>query len=312
MADYVFSRVMTNVPAGWYPDPSGDPDRLRWWDGSGWTKETASADDDVDAHEWPTPARTVHRREVRPPDDVANGPRRRRSPLVLGGVVVVVVLLLGLVGGYVFMDKGGSDASASRVDGGQATESSTASASAQPSAKTSKKKSGSGVEAGTISYATLSGDWSEPGKTLVEELSPSRGQAQLTQKDAPGLDTDWSAQVAVGQLDPDFEYSGPEDLKNNATAFASTVENKYYAPLLTTRKDLEKKSLEVSGRDAYQVTFHLAFENPPEGFAAKGETVYVVVVDNTPQPSGMYVTIPDNKPELREDAEKVISSLEVG
>jgi len=23
--------------AGWYPDPSGDPSRLRYWDGSGWT-----------------------------------------------------------------------------------------------------------------------------------------------------------------------------------------------------------------------------------------------------------------------------------
>ena len=27
--------------AGWLPDPSGDPDRVRYWDGSGWTAHTA-------------------------------------------------------------------------------------------------------------------------------------------------------------------------------------------------------------------------------------------------------------------------------
>ncbi|MEF3114646.1 phospholipid scramblase-related protein [Streptomyces chrestomyceticus] len=29
-----------NIPAGWYADPQGTPDRLRWWDGSRWTEHT--------------------------------------------------------------------------------------------------------------------------------------------------------------------------------------------------------------------------------------------------------------------------------
>src|SRR5258708_25306196 len=31
---------MEMPPAGWYPDPYGVPDLLRWWDGSAWTQHT--------------------------------------------------------------------------------------------------------------------------------------------------------------------------------------------------------------------------------------------------------------------------------
>lgn len=30
-------------PAGWYPDPSGDATKVRWWDGSQWTDNYAAA-----------------------------------------------------------------------------------------------------------------------------------------------------------------------------------------------------------------------------------------------------------------------------
>ncbi|MEE6272275.1 DUF2510 domain-containing protein [Georgenia sp. MJ206] len=34
---------MSNPIAGWYPDPSGDPSRLRYWDGGTWTEHFAEA-----------------------------------------------------------------------------------------------------------------------------------------------------------------------------------------------------------------------------------------------------------------------------
>lgn len=35
---------MTETPQpGWYPDPSGDQTRLRWWDGTQWTDDYAPA-----------------------------------------------------------------------------------------------------------------------------------------------------------------------------------------------------------------------------------------------------------------------------
>ncbi|MCQ4041817.1 phospholipid scramblase-related protein [Streptantibioticus rubrisoli] len=32
--------TQSNVPAGWYADPQGTPNVLRWWDGSRWTEHT--------------------------------------------------------------------------------------------------------------------------------------------------------------------------------------------------------------------------------------------------------------------------------
>ncbi|MET7512033.1 phospholipid scramblase-related protein [Streptomyces sp. NPDC005480] len=31
----------SNTPAGWYPDPQGAPQTLRWWDGAQWTEHTS-------------------------------------------------------------------------------------------------------------------------------------------------------------------------------------------------------------------------------------------------------------------------------
>lgn len=34
---------MSESRAGWYPDPSGDPSKLRYWDGSQWTDDYADS-----------------------------------------------------------------------------------------------------------------------------------------------------------------------------------------------------------------------------------------------------------------------------
>ncbi|MGA4838600.1 phospholipid scramblase-related protein [Streptomyces sp. G45] len=35
--------TQSNTPAGWYPDPQGAAQLLRWWDGSQWTEHTSQA-----------------------------------------------------------------------------------------------------------------------------------------------------------------------------------------------------------------------------------------------------------------------------
>ncbi|AZM56769.1 scramblase [Streptomyces sp. WAC 01529] len=45
----------SNTPAGWYPDPQGDPQQLRWWDGSQWTQQTSPAQQ-VPQQQAPQPA----------------------------------------------------------------------------------------------------------------------------------------------------------------------------------------------------------------------------------------------------------------
>lgn len=35
---------MSNPPAGWYPDPTGQPNTIRWWNGTQWTNKTEKED----------------------------------------------------------------------------------------------------------------------------------------------------------------------------------------------------------------------------------------------------------------------------
>ncbi|MBW5421817.1 DUF2510 domain-containing protein [Streptomyces sp. BG9H] len=45
----------SNTPAGWYPDPQGNAQQLRWWDGSQWTQQTSPAQQ-VPQQQVPQPA----------------------------------------------------------------------------------------------------------------------------------------------------------------------------------------------------------------------------------------------------------------
>jgi hypothetical protein len=36
---------MSNPPAGWYPDPTGRPNTIRWWNGTQWTNKTEQETD---------------------------------------------------------------------------------------------------------------------------------------------------------------------------------------------------------------------------------------------------------------------------
>ncbi|NMN00674.1 hypothetical protein G1C96_1253 [Bifidobacterium sp. DSM 109958] len=76
---------------GWYPDPSGDPDRLRWWDGEAWAEYYAPApksrddDDDDDADNNTDQADWQSDRPSAPSDyghdyDPAQGHGRHRAP----------------------------------------------------------------------------------------------------------------------------------------------------------------------------------------------------------------------------------------
>ena len=49
------------IPAGWYPDPTGDATKLRWWDGANWADSTCNVWAEPVPHErqttiaWPGP-----------------------------------------------------------------------------------------------------------------------------------------------------------------------------------------------------------------------------------------------------------------
>ncbi|WP_269856254.1 phospholipid scramblase-related protein [Streptomyces sp. RPT161] len=66
--------TQSNVPAGWYADPQGAPNLLRWWDGSRWTEHT---------HADPRPAQPQQVQQPHPhvpPQQVHHAPQPQTVP----------------------------------------------------------------------------------------------------------------------------------------------------------------------------------------------------------------------------------------
>jgi hypothetical protein len=89
-------RAVTQ-PAGWYPDPGGQPGTQRWWDGARWTEHLQHP------QQYVPPAQPGYGGYGQPEP---GGPDRR----ILVSVIVLAVLLVGgLVGAVLYMGQGKKD-----------------------------------------------------------------------------------------------------------------------------------------------------------------------------------------------------------
>lgn len=240
-------------------------------------------------------------------------PPKKHTGLLIGCVAGGMAVVLLAVVGVVFYVLPGNDGDTSTGSSPTATKPSVQPSSTRPpSPQSTSVPPGPRVSAGGISYTALKSPWSPSQGAGITEFKDKDGQLQYTQRDAPGVDGGaWIANITVGNLSDQFNYAGPKDLPSTTAALANSVEHSYYKPWKLKRKDLGKKKISVSGKQGYQIKFHLAFQNTPKGFKAKGETVLVAVIDNSPRADGVYVSIPDNKPKLRKAFGTVFGSLRV-
>ncbi|MEV6075601.1 phospholipid scramblase-related protein [Streptomyces sp. NPDC052069] len=56
--------MQSNIPAGWFPDPHGAPQLLRYWDGSQWTEHTHPAEGQQAAAPARSPAQPVQQEQA--------------------------------------------------------------------------------------------------------------------------------------------------------------------------------------------------------------------------------------------------------
>jgi uncharacterized membrane protein len=84
-------------PAGWYPDPAGQPGAQRWWDGARWTEHLQHP------QQYVPPAQPGYGGYGQPQ---RGGPDRR---ILLSVIVLAVVLVGGLVGGVLYLSRDKKD-----------------------------------------------------------------------------------------------------------------------------------------------------------------------------------------------------------
>jgi uncharacterized membrane protein len=86
-------------PAGWYPDPAGQPGTQRWWDGAHWTEHLQHP------QQYVPPAQPGYGAYGQP-GGRPGGPDRR---ILISVIVLAVVLVGGLVGGVLYLGRDKKD-----------------------------------------------------------------------------------------------------------------------------------------------------------------------------------------------------------
>lgn len=276
---------------GWYDEPGGDRDSLRWWDGRVWTNVTRTRSP---GEELPPPvaADVLETHPERPPV--------RRGWLV-AGIAIAVVLVLVTFGVPGRRDVG--DGLADRGPGPTAIEPSA------PAPTTATPVTGRYSDrTARLSYDVLPGDWREWDRESFDGLQSTLGYYRVTQENAPGGQTYW-ANVNSGPVQGDLAAGG--DLATTALRLIRMLATKYYPE--HAREGLTQRAVTVDGAKASLVSYRAVFDPAAAaGYAAKSEQIVVLVVDTgQPQPSALYVSLPDTVRTLWPSIDGLVASVRI-
>jgi hypothetical protein len=151
-----------------------------------------------------------------------------------------------------------------------------------------------------LSYELLSAPWRAGCPAILDTpmFSWTAGEhAVAGQVSIGGTVFDWHGNACSGRLQRQFAYAGPADLAPATMSVANAVEPIYYAGLVHDRSIESSSAMQVSGHQAWVITFLMTYpEAASEGLAWTSEEGAVVVVDRgTGQaPAMFYVSVPSN------------------
>jgi hypothetical protein len=286
---------------GWYPDPSGEPGRLRWWDGTQWTDRTRGEDDEMSSH----PDRPRGFGGFRGLGALRGSVNA--APLVIAavaGIAVLLVVALVLVGGNNTTASGERElptelptavpetplpATVAPCD--TLASPSVAPGTPNPSPPRAGRTRVTDANAG-ISYAGQGEPWRPWDRVWTTpglNTQFSTGYYIVTQNNTP--DGEYYATVLSGTVTARVGDGPPADPRCVAEQVAEDVRQAYY-PQPNDRTLLESHPTTVSGHPAYVLRFHLKFH--VNGFTAQGEQVGIMVINTgRPQLAVLYLSIPD-------------------
>ncbi|HIT76838.1 MAG TPA: DUF2510 domain-containing protein [Candidatus Avipropionibacterium avicola] len=271
--------------AGWYPDPGGEPGRLRWYDGQQWTTQTRA--DNSAGVGGPEPGG--------PP-----GPQKRR-PIWPWLVLALVAVVAGaiIIATVVTPDKPRDitdnpptldstitpwdDSSPSDTPTPTPTEPSSTPPPTAPSTPPPV------VDCPRSPRAGERADHPEDGRIHGGQLSfapapdPWYGRAGLLQQvmffgydvDGQALDVtgSWFSQLTVGALDPEDGFSEPHA---SAEAILSCLASSSFFSGFQGRTDVHSKQVSISGHDGWSVRGEVRVNDYGD---VEGSVLEVIVVD---------------------------------
>ncbi len=298
-------------PPGWYADPSGEPGRLRWWDGSAWTG--------------------IDRARMPYEQQVNDGPGPDAVPVdLLGGEAgppwsprrwLAVLLTVAAIGGLVLIGRFPGlrgDRPPDRTLASQAPSTPAPAPTGEPAepvptgpspTPSSRPVSGRVVD-GTarLSYDVLPGSWRAWDLISFQGLVTTSGYYRLVQQRTPDGGEYW-ANVTSGPVNPNQVGA---DLRGTARRLAGTLDGLYYPPA-HTRREVVERATTVDGRAAYLVRWLAVFDpRRTAGYLARSEVVAVLVVDvGRDQPSVLYLSLPDPVRTVWPSVDSVLGSVRV-
>jgi hypothetical protein len=151
-----------------------------------------------------------------------------------------------------------------------------------------------------LSYQLLASPWQRGCPSILDTstLSWSAGEhAVAGQVDIGGSVFDWHGNACSGRLQQQFAYSGPADLGPVTMRVTETVEAAYYAGLVDQGSIQGSAAIQVSGHQAWLVTFVMTYPDAAsEGLAWTSEAGAVVVVDRGAgqAPAVFYTSVPND------------------
>jgi len=299
----------SSAPApGWYPDPDGAPDTVRWWSGTAWSDVTTPAGPGVSVGRAfePAPAGSAPTASSwdawGSPEPSPPRPRTRRRTALLAGagglaVVLVLVLIAVLTGG----------------DGATTTADDDDPPIAVPADPTSTFPPGTVRiidEAAGISYPFLGDGWFEWDRGPQVETTETAGQYFVTQEDLPDGFEEFIAQCTSGPLAEGYGWGGGTGtLQGTAQAVADAVRILHY-PGPNERDVRRNEAVTVDGADAWVYEFDLSWD--VAGYDASGERAALLLIDvGKPAPALLYVSIPNTHAELYGAIDRVLADVDV-
>ncbi len=295
---------MTGMP-GWYPDPGGEPDSYRYWDGVSWSAEATG-----DPHRAP-------------PETMTQGAVPSRPHAARWLVLITVVAVLVAAGSLAvrFRDPpsdqpvlfpsptAGAPEDGSSVQS-RSPQSSTSTLSPRaigcpvgaPDARAPHPTDGR-VRGGNLSFPRLSAFVPEHPENRLTFAYDVTQQTRTVSLDPP-----WIAQLALGRLLAD---GYPRTAQHTAELVTEcVVASDLYRSHRPQRRDLDSSPITVSGVDGWLITADVLVDVPDLAF--EGDHVAVVVVPDGADWGVFFGAVPIGDPALAKSLTRTVLGLRVG